>query len=395
MNRCLLALSFPFAALALPAGALASTSAVVLTASPAHQVQVIDAARTVHAYTDKNAPKLTLGTPIRYRQAHGRLTDVTVSGQKATSVSFHAKVITRTAKRVTVRLGDAHTYVLTAKQLKGAKVDVRHGKQTTDSTLRKLTAGETVRVTEPTEGGGKVAILATAPTKTSPKSGGTPPPGTPPGVPADGELHGVITSQTATTFTMTDNAGDAVTFFMDAEDLSDQGLQWCDEVDVTYHSDATTLDADNVDDGGASAAGACAALGVSKTTAGTITGIDSVAETMTLNTGSGQPAVTLNLSDDPDLSDGFSVGDVVTADYSLSQDQSEHAQDIEYVNYTADGGVVSAVNDTSVTVSGATYAADSGFTSGVAVGDQVDLTYNIVAGVPTVDDDDSVDNGPQ
>jgi hypothetical protein len=396
MNRCVLALSVPFVALSLPAAALASTSAVVLTASPAHHVQVIDAAGTVHAYTAKGAPKLTLGTPIRYRQAHGKLTDVTVRAHKAKSVSFHAKVITRTAKRLTVRLGDAHAYVLTAKQLKDTNVDVQHGKQTTASTLSKLTAGETMRITEPTTGGGTVTILATAPTKTSnnpPRS--TPPPGTPPGVPAAGELDGTLTTQTDTTFTVTDSAGDAVTFFMDAEDLSDQGLQWCDEVDVTYHSDARTLEADNVDDNGASAAGACAALGVTETTFGTITGINNVAETMTLNPGSGQAAVKVNLSDDPTISDGFSVGDGVTVDYALDQDQTEHAQDIEYLDYTANGGVVTAVTDTSVTVSGTTYAADSAFTSLVTVGDQVDLTYNVIAGTPTVEDDSSVDNGSQ
>jgi hypothetical protein len=100
------------------------------------------------------------------------------------------------------------------------------------------------------------------------------------------------------------------------------------------------------------------------------------------------------------LSDGFLVGDVVDVTYAENADGSLSADDVEYVEQDVSGAVTS-VRDGSITVAdqgggpSVTIAAnpDEGLFSGVAVGDQVDVTYHQSAAGPVADslDDQSWD----
>jgi Domain of unknown function (DUF5666) len=110
----------------------------------------------------------------------------------------------------------------------------------------------------------------------------------------------------------------------------------------------------------------------------------------------------LNFSVDPasGLTDGFLVGDVVDVTYAPNADGSLSADDVEYVEQDV-SGTVAAVSDGRITVVGSeggpsvTIAADpaAGLLGGVAVGDQVDVTYHQSASGPLADslDDQSWD----
>jgi hypothetical protein len=100
------------------------------------------------------------------------------------------------------------------------------------------------------------------------------------------------------------------------------------------------------------------------------------------------------------LTDGFDTGDLVDVAYAQDADGSLSADDVEYVEQDL-AGTVTAVSDTSITVAAgnggpsATVAADpdEGLLSGVAVGDQVDVTYHQSASGSVADalDDQSWD----
>ncbi len=127
--------------------------------------------------------------------------------------------------------------------------------------------------------------------------------------------------------------------------------------------------------------------------------VDQVAEgAITQVSGAGlaisTPSGPLTFSVDPEseLTEGFAVGDVVDVTYSASTDGTLSAGDVEYLEQDVTG-VVGAVSDGSVTLTAQAtgqpvmFTADPalGLFTGVAPGDQVDVTYHQSAGGDVAD----------
>jgi hypothetical protein len=193
--------------------------------------------------------------------------------------------------------------------------------------------------------------------------------------------------------------GSILNLNMAQDTLAGLNLSYCDSVTVSYHEDQGALMADSVQDSGASTSAACAGDSSSGTDEDAIGAITSVSgSSVTIDQGAGQGTLEFTV-DDPSITDGFDVGDVVDVTYTEDSDGSLDASDVEYVEDDATG-VVIAVGAGSLTVTDDstgnpdTFTADpgAGMFDGVEIGDEVDVTYHVGAGVDVVDNVD--DSGP-
>ena len=148
---------------------------------------------------------------------------------------------------------------------------------------------------------------------------------------------------------------------------------------VSYHQDAGMLIADHVNLTGASTSGHCADTSRDQDVVGTITQVSG--DGLTVQT-QDQGTMTFGV-DSNDVTDGYQVGDVVDVTYADNGDGTYTADDVEWVEQDSTG-TVTDVSDGSMTITddqsgqSVTFVADPGDSvfDGVAVGDQVDVTYH-------------------
>jgi hypothetical protein len=147
------------------------------------------------------------------------------------------------------------------------------------------------------------------------------------------QLSGTVTSSDpdSNSFTVTDAAGNDHSFIASDAALSGVSIAECDVVDVTYHSAADLLVADQVHVSGTETTGACDSSSSSSSSSelealGTITALDAAGGSVTITTDDGQ---TLQLGVDPSLLDGLATGAQVDVLYSDNGDGTLTADDIQ------------------------------------------------------------------
>ena len=230
-----------------------------------------------------------------------------------------------------------------------------------------LQPGVTVLITETVAANGDITITITLPPST-------------PTTTTEQSVSGVVDEVDDTDFYLDPGDGNDLEFIMDADALSNLDLQPCDAVTVTYHQDAGVLIADTVVVTGSSSAGDCAS---SNDVDGTILHVSAAG----LEIQSDQGPMSF-VVDSSDITDGFSVGDVVDVTYSQDSDGTLDASDVEYVEGD-DTGYVTAVTAKSLTVADSTTGEPDVFINdpsemqlntdaftGIAVGDWVDICFH-------------------
>lgn len=269
---------------------------------------------------------------------------------------------------------------------RAADTGTSSSKPTVSISVVGLEPGVTVLITETVAANGDITITITLP----PSTGS-------PG--AEQTATGVVDEVDDADFYLDPGDGDDLEFNMDADTLSNLNLQTCDTASVTYHQDAGVLIADSVTVTGTSLIGDCAP---SDDIDGTITHVSDSGIAIQSDEGP------MSFSVDPssDITDGFSVGDVVDVTYSPETDGTLDATDVEYVEGD-DTGVVTAVNAKHLTIADSTtgepdvFVADPGgleissdaFT-GITVGDYVDICFHTTAAGLVADEiSDSGPNG--
>ena len=397
-----LTLSATILTLALPATAAAAGSSrgVVLSVNQSrHTVELVDANRVVHTFAVHGAlTGVRAGSVISFRHTGAGITAVRSAGRTRT-VSYLARVVRSSGKKVVFRLADGHTVSFAGTQLsKHAKLHAKHAKHNKARVRRAFVAhaaaagsgvtiniqglapGTTVLVTETTAPDGSITISITLPS--GPVGTGGP-------VAGDQTADGVVTDVGNDTFTMTTADGSSLVFHMAADALSSVDMFPCDTVTVSYHSDSGLLVADNVDDTGTSDTGDCSGDNSSSDEVGPIVSISPSSVTIAT---SDQGNMTFTVDPTAALTDGYVVGDVVDVTYAPDSNGNNVASDIEYVENDVTG-TVSAVSVGSVTVvdgdtgQPVTFNADPAqeMFGGVAVGDSIDVTYHQSGGLSVVD----------
>jgi hypothetical protein len=250
--------------------------------------------------------------------------------------------------------------------------------------IQGLQPGVTVLVTETVDASGAVTVTITLP---------------PPAVTSGQQFSGVVVDVGRDAFMLQTADGSQLRLHMAADALAAQNLSDCDTVDVTFHQDNDLLIVDSLHLTGSSSTGDCAAGGGgdnSTDVIGTITGVSGTG----LTVGTDQGPMTFTV-DDPSITDGFQIGDVVDVTYDQASDGSLDASDVEYSEQDVTGAVT-AVTDSSLTLTDGngqswTFTGDptQGVFDGVSVGDQVDVTYHMSGSQPVADavDDQSTDGG--
>ena len=370
------------AMLALPGSALAASGhGVVLSVdSKHHTVQVVDASHVVHAFGYRGRlPRLHAGSKISFRRAGKAISAVKVSGQKSWSVAFLGRVVKSSKHGLVLRLADGKKVTFSAKQVrhtrtKSAKrqkhaarsASVRAGAANVTINIQGLQPGVMVLITETVEGG-NVTITISFPGKSDPVAGG------------EQTASGTVTDVADDAFVLTTDDGSDLRLHMAARTLAHLGLGVCDTLDVSYHQDAGMLIADHVNPTGTSTTGDCADTSSDQDVVGTITQVSG--DGLTVQT-QDQGTMTFGV-DSNDVTDGYQVGDVVDVTYADNGDGTYTADDVEWVEQDSTG-TVTDVSDGSMTITDdqtgqpVTFVADpsEGVFDGVAVGDQVDVTYH-------------------
>jgi hypothetical protein len=406
VNRLAIMLTSTLAALALPASALAaSSSGTVLSVDRSdHVVAVVDSSHVVHAYRYRRLANVKDGTRIRFKMTGSSIADVTSLG-RAPTVSFYAKVVRSGAHGLVLRLGDGSEVTLGPRRLAHTHTSApriarppQAGRASTAAAagvtinIEGLQPGETVLVTESTDAQGNPIITI--------ELTGTPRGGTV----SEQQLSGAVTDLEDDTFQVTTADGSVLNLHMAQDTLANLNLSYCDQVTVSYHEDGGIFIADSVRDSGPSTSAGCAGdsssgegQGDGQDATGAITSVSG--GSVTIDQGGGQGTLTFTV-DDPALTDGFAVGDVVDVTYAQLSDGSLDASDVEYVENDATG-VVTAVSAGAVTFTDDdtgnpdTFTADpsTGTFDGVLVGDELDITYHVGAAGDVIDNVD--DSGPQ
>jgi hypothetical protein len=381
-----LTLATTVALLALPASALAaSSSGVVLSVDQKHHtIQVVDSRHVVHLYHYRGRlPKLHAGSRIGFKSAGQTISRVGSASGKSHSVAFFGRVVSSSRHGLVLRLADGNTVSFSSRQVthKRLPASKRHkhlAHAATDLSLTSggvtinlqgLQPGVTVLVTETIDPAGNVTITITLP------------PASTPGVTGAQQASGVLTEVDTDAFVVQTADGSDLRLHMAQHTLSNLNLSPCDTVDVTYHQDAGMLIADNVQSTGTSTTGDCAVDPTPQDAVGTITQVAS--DSVTISTSDHGP-LTFKV-DDPSITDGFAVGDVVDVTYLQQSDGTLDASDVQLVEHDATGTVAS-VSDGSVTINVGshqyTFTADpsQGMFDGVALGDSIDVTFHQSAG---------------
>jgi Domain of unknown function (DUF5666) len=390
--------------LALPASALAASSSgtVLSVDSGHHMIQVVDGRHVVHAFHYRGKlGRLHAGSQISFRNYGQSIGAVKVVSSQSRTVSFLGQVVRSSSHGLVLRLADGKTITFGAGQIrhKRPKPSQRHkhlhaagdlgisaGGVTVN--IQGLQPGVTVLITETVDGSGNVTITISLP------PAGT---GTPAGNTGEQSASGVISQVNTDTFDLTTGDGSDLRLHMSASQLSNLNLNVCDTADVTYHQDAGLLIADTVNDNGQSTSGDCAPQQTSQDEVGAITAVSS--SSITLNTTDNGP-MTFSVDPSSGLTDGFVLGDVVDVSFTQNSDGSNSASDVEYVEQDSTGTVTS-VSDGSLTITDSstgqpdTFTADptAGMFDGVALGDQVDVTYHTSSGQLVADAVDDQSGG--
>ena len=377
-------LSFAAAAamLALPGSAVAASGhGVVLSVdSRHHSVQVVDASHVVHAYGYRGRlPRLHAGSKISFRRAGKGISAVKVSGKKSRSVAFLGRVVKSNTHGLVLRLADGKKVTFSAKQVrrsqtKSAKshkraarsASTRAGVSNVTINIQGLQPGVMVLVTE-TVDGGNVTITISFPGKSDPVAGG------------EQTASGIVSDVADDAFVLTTDDGSDLRLHISMRRLARLDLSVCDTLDVSYHQDAGLLIADHVKATGSSTTGDCADASSDQDVVGTITQVSG--DGITVQT-EDQGTMTFAV-DSSDVTDGYQVGDVVDVTYADNGDGAYTADDVEWVEQDFTGtvtdvsaGSMTATDDqTGQPVTFVTDPGDSVF-DGVAVGDQVDVTYH-------------------
>ena len=398
-----LTLSATILTLALPATAAAAGSSrgVVLSVNQSrHAVELVDANHVVHTFTVHGAlTGVRAGSVISFRRTGAGITAVRNAGSTR-SVSYYARVVHSSGKKVVLRLADGRTVSFAGRQLK------KHARKHTKRAARVhkalahaasagsgvtiniegLAPGTTVLVSETTAPDGSITISITLPPAGSTGTTGT--------VAGDQSASGVVSDVGNDTFTMTTSDGSSLVFHMAADALSSVDMFPCDTVTVSYHNDSGLLVADNVDDTGTSDTGDCSGDDSSSDEVGPIVSISPTSVTIAT---SDQGNMTFAVDPTAGLTDGYLVGDVVDVTYAADGSGTNVASDIEYVENDVTG-TVSAVSAGSITVvdgdtgKAVTFNADPAeqLFDGVAVGDTVDVTSHQAGSLPVVDNVDDL-----
>ncbi len=378
------ALAAAAALFAFPASALAaSSSGVVLSVDTRHHaIQVVDSTHIVHAYGYQGRlPKLHAGTVISFRRTGLAINHVTAVSNQSRSVAFYGRVVRSSSAGLVLRLADGRLVTFSSKQItrKRVKPAARHKRpiahaadlQVTSSgvtvNIQGLQPGVTVLITESVDSLGNVTITITLPGPSAPVVNG------------EQQASGVVTEVDSDAFVVLTGDGSSLRLHMAQNSLANLALNICDGVDVTYHQDAGLLIADNVNDSGPASSSDCSGNQTEQDVVGAITQVTS--DSVTINSDRGD--LTFSLDPSSGITQGFGVGDLVDVTYSQNSDGSLSANDVEYVERDATG-VVTAVSNGAVTITDdntgqpAVFAADPslGLFDGVAVGDQVDVTYH-------------------
>jgi hypothetical protein len=238
-----------------------------------------------------------------------------------------------------------------------------------------LQPGVTVEITETVDSSGVVAITITIPPSSS--------------LPEQSD-SGVVTEVDRGAFMVLTPGGSDLRLNMAPATLASLDLQRCDTVEVTYHQDSELLIADTVRVTSSQISAACQSSG---DVTGTITNVSDSGITIRTDGGSMSFVV-----DDQDITDGFSVGDVVDVTYSTNDQGGLDASDVQYVENSA-SGTVTLVSQDSMTITesssgnSATFVAGGGFEEdwginpfdGVSVGDQVQVAYHVSSGHKVAD----------
>ncbi|MGI8572156.1 MAG: hypothetical protein ACR2L9_05960 [Solirubrobacteraceae bacterium] len=306
---------------------------------------------------------------------------------QAHTVSFEARVVHSSARKLVVRTLGGKTMSFSAGQLRTGPVAkhhrAHHGRahgadaqgapgQAVVNILG-LQPGVLVDITETTDANGNLTITITLVSQTGPQS-----------------VTGLVTEVDTDAFMVQTGDGSQLRLHMGADALSNLNLQSCNTVDVTYHQDAGMLIADNVNITGTSTSGDCAPT---QDSTGTITTVSS--GSITINADQGP--LTASVDPSSGLTDGFQVGDLVDVTYTQNGDGSLSATDVQYVEEETTGQVTSVTTSQSggsVTITDDntgqpdTFVADpsngveinSDAFNGVQVGDQIDVCYHVSGG---------------
>jgi hypothetical protein len=263
----------------------------------------------------------------------------------------------------------------TGKRHKGSKHAARAAEATTTTpsvtiNIVGLQPGAKIVITETIAANGDITITITLP---------------PAGTTPTSEQHatGVVDEVDDSDFYLDPGDGNDLEFNMDADALSNLNLQQCNTVNVTYHQDAGVLIADTVTITGWSTTGDCAPT---YDVDGTITQVSGSG--LSIQSDQGPMSFVVDSSD---ITDGFSVGDVVDVTYTQESGNTLDASDVEYVE-NDDTGIVTHVTTNRLTIADSTtgepdvFVADpnglqlntDAFT-GIAIGDSVDVCYHQTA----------------
>lgn len=392
--RRLLSFTAPLvAALALPALAQASTGTVLSVSKSHHQVQLIAPNKTVHAFSFRGKLRgATRGSELSYTASGSRITRARVLGI-AHSFSFLATVVRSKNGALVLSLGDSQQLHLTTRELGSSKsssaaLHARSGNITVN--INGLQPGQTVIVTESTDASGNVTITITLP------SGGAG------GFGSELSASGLVNNVGDDSFDIITADGSDLNFHMNAEALANVGMDSCDQVVVTYHTDDEMMIADSVVDNGPPDTGACSTGSDDPGDwIGTITAISATSVTVDAGAGNGGPQ-TFEVQD-PSVTLGFLVGDSV--DVSFEQDGSQFIADNISYNDQPTSGVVTAMAsvgdgfDTITMIDDYTQQSETFYASddllqgqGVSIGDDVSVSYYQAARGLTLDC--LQDNGP-
>ena len=379
------------AALVIPGGsAMAASTGTGVVLSVGHgTVQLVNSAHQVGAYRLRRGVRgLRRGSVVSFAASHGVLRRARIIGH-TDSLTFLGDVVSSGSSGVRLLLGDGNTVAFSSHEIKSAH---RSGRRAFAAALRRADAagisitvnappGTTVLVTETFGPGGVLSITLTIASGESIGSGSGSSSGSGAG---DLTVNGVVSDIENDNFAIVTGNGTVMRFQMNATELANENMNPCDVVDVSYHEGtAGGLVADAVDDDASSDAGSCDADGTYYPTedeTGPITAIS--ATSITIDT-SDQGSMSFPVNETQQLTSGFLLGDVVDVTYEPVPDGTNYVTDIEYVENDS-AGVVTALNAGSLTITDdATgqpdvFAADPslGMFEGVALGDQVDVTWH-------------------
>ncbi len=399
-----LALAVFVATLVLPATAIAaSTNSGVILSARHHSVQVINSAHQVSAYHFAGRlVRLHAGTRVAFTATGASIRDLHVVGATA-RISYLASVIHSGSGGVVLALGDGNRVSFSRRQIAGSiarrRTHLAKAGRSGGAVTLTIDAppGTTVLVTEIFEPGGAISVTLTIHPGAS--AGGGSGSGSGPGSSGGGtygndqQAGGIVSDVENDSFGIVTGDGTVIRFQMDPTDLGNIGMNPCDTVIVSYHDDAGSLIADYVDDNGSSDTGACDMDGTFYPTQDETGPITAISDTsITIDT-SDQGSMTFPVDPPLDLTQGFLVGDDVDVTYEPVPDGTLYVTDIEYVENDSTG-VVTSVSRRSLTITDDSTGQPDVFVAdpsehmfeGIALGDDVDVTWHQAAGDKMVAD---------